>query len=164
MRCHFKSDYEDWTRFQVKVKIQSSASPRTWSNCADLKSSPVLIVGFEILHIKSQFLSFTKNPTVTLGSLTDSSSRLYKNDIYHITFTLATVNNCALAYTKYKCHTEKYTCSFFCYINLFYDTFLPTRLSFSRFLSLLSPNFQSLNKNIYRRHPTASVPGSFDIL
>jgi hypothetical protein len=25
-------------------------SPRTWSNCADLKSNPVLVVGFEILH------------------------------------------------------------------------------------------------------------------
>jgi hypothetical protein len=30
-----------------------AASPRTWSNCADLKSSPVFIVGFEILHLKS---------------------------------------------------------------------------------------------------------------
>jgi hypothetical protein len=33
--------------------------PRTWSNSADLKSSPVLIVGFEILHqtFSPQFLA-----------------------------------------------------------------------------------------------------------
>jgi hypothetical protein len=41
MRRHFKSSNSDWTRFQVLA---------FWSNCADLKSSPVLIVGFEILH------------------------------------------------------------------------------------------------------------------
>jgi hypothetical protein len=33
MRCHFKSSNSDWTRFQVLA---------FWSNCADLKSSPVL--------------------------------------------------------------------------------------------------------------------------
>jgi hypothetical protein len=36
MRCHFKSSNSDWTRFQVLAFL---------SNCADLKSSPVLIVG-----------------------------------------------------------------------------------------------------------------------
>jgi hypothetical protein len=50
MRCHFKSSNSDWTRFP-RILIHFSASPRIWSNCADLKSSPVLIVGFEILHI-----------------------------------------------------------------------------------------------------------------
>jgi hypothetical protein len=41
MRCHFKSSNSDWTRFQVLL---------FWSNCADLKSSPVWIGGFGILR------------------------------------------------------------------------------------------------------------------
>jgi hypothetical protein len=51
MRCQFKSDYKDWTEISSpQILILSSASPWTWSNCADLKSSLVLIVGFEILR------------------------------------------------------------------------------------------------------------------
>ena len=36
--------------FKSALSDPASPSPRTGSNCADLKSSPVLTVGFEILH------------------------------------------------------------------------------------------------------------------
>ena len=52
-----KSDYDDWTRFQVRailfnfifraIYFKSEAKPRTGSKCEDLKSSPVRIGGFE---------------------------------------------------------------------------------------------------------------------
>jgi hypothetical protein len=41
MRCYFKSSNSEWTKFQVLAFL---------SNCANFKSSPVFIVGFEILH------------------------------------------------------------------------------------------------------------------
>ena len=44
---YFKSDYEDWTRFQVRA-ISSSPMRRTGSKCKDLKSSPVRIGGVEM--------------------------------------------------------------------------------------------------------------------
>jgi hypothetical protein len=54
-----------------RILIQSLASTRTWSNCPDLKSSPVLIVGFEILHHmltpERQFHSYIFYWQVTLG-------------------------------------------------------------------------------------------------
>ena len=49
MRCNISNP-----TMRTGLDFKSSASHQTRSNCADLKSSPVLIVGFEILHKDSK--------------------------------------------------------------------------------------------------------------
>ena len=106
MRYHFKSSNSDRTRFQVLLFWSSP-----WSNCADLKSSPVLIVGFEILHelqrTKSLFIKHS-SPFIVINE----AKWIPDSDICLLP---GRVGSCRAGFPRYYYNAEQEKCLIFTY-------------------------------------------------